>query len=255
MTDKSDQPRYRTTGYTATAHDPPGANSPPGPPRPRGGGSLSMHLAAGFLGVALAAIALVTGLTVVFAAADVGNLVTQQREDLTEAIAAAAGASWAQQSSWSGADLAPTLDLVTRTGTEAEILDQNGSLVTMSAGFAALPGMPQVRAPVIFDGQRVGTVIVRFSGSGLASADHALRIALVRAVAAGAGLAVLVALLSGLIVARRLTRPVGQIISVTRAMGSGKRSARVGEVQAPSELRELAKALDQMADMLARNEQ
>src|SRR5580704_8680218 len=55
--------------------------------------------------------------------------------------------------------------------------------------------------------------------------------------------------------ARRLTRPVAKIISMTRAMGSGKRTARVGEVRAPGELRELATALDQMADMLARNEQ
>ena len=209
----------------------------------------------GFLGLALAAIALVTGLTVAFAAPDVRNLVTHQRTDLTAAIAGAAAASWAQQSSWHGADLSPTLDLASRAGVEAQILDQNGSLVTTSAGFEGLAGMPEIAAPVVFDAQRVGTVVVRFSGSGLGSADHALSTALVRAVAAAAGLAVLLALLFGIVMARRLTRPVEKIISVTRAMGSGKRSARVGEVRAPGEVRELASALDQMADMLARNEQ
>ncbi len=227
---------------------------PPGPRRPRTD-SLSVHLAMGFLGLALAAIALVTGLTVAFAASDVGHLVTHQRTDLTQAIAEAAAASWAQQSSWHGADLSPTLDLASRAGVEAEILDENGSLVTTSAGFPTLVGMPQFTAPVVFDAQRVGTVVVRFSGSGLGSADHALRIALVRAVAAAAGLAILLSLLSGIFMARRLTQPVAKIISVTRAMGSGKRTARVGEVRAPGELRELATALDQMADMLARNEQ
>jgi signal transduction histidine kinase len=108
---------------------------------------------------------------------------------------------------------------------------------------------------IIVNGHPVGTAVVRFTGSGLGTADHALRTALVRAVAAAAGLAALLALLSGLAVARRVTRPVGQIISVTRAMGSGERTARVGEVQAPSELREMASALDQMADMLDRHEQ
>jgi two-component system, OmpR family, sensor histidine kinase BaeS len=254
MPEKSGRPRYRTTGYTATGRGARSTDRPPGPRRPRGD-SLSVHLAIGFLGLALAAIALVTGLTVAFAAGDVGHLVTHQRTDLTDAIAGAAAASWAQEASWHGADLSPTLDLASRAGVEAEILDETGSLVTISAGFPNLAGMPQYTAPVVFDAQRVGTVIVRFSGSGLGSADHALRIALVRAVAAAAGVAVVLSLLSGIVMARRLTRPVGKIISVTRAMGSGKRSARVGDVRAPSEVRELATALDQMADMLARNEQ
>jgi two-component system sensor histidine kinase BaeS len=254
MPEKSGRPRYRTTGYTATGHGAPSTDWPRGRRRPRAD-SLSVHLATGFLGLALAAIALVTGLTVAFAAPDVSQLVTHQRTDLTDAIAGAAAASWAQQSSWHGADLSPTLDLASRAGVEAQILDQNGSLVTTSAGFPDLAGMPEFTAPAVFDAQRVGTVIVRFSGSGLGSADHALSIALVRAVAAAAGLAVLLSLLSGIVMARRLTRPVEKIISVTRAMGSGKRSARVGEVHGPSEVRELATALDQMADMLARNEQ
>jgi two-component system, OmpR family, sensor histidine kinase BaeS len=254
MTDESGQRGYTATGYTASGPGAPGSYSRTGPAPPRGD-SLSVHLALGFLGVALAAIALLTGLTVAFAAADVGHLVTDQRTDLTHAIAAAAGGSWAQGSSWHGADLSPTLDLASRTGAEADILDITGSQVTSSAGFQTLAGMPQFTAPVVVAGQRVGSVIVRFSGSGLGSADHALRTALVRAVAAAAGLAALLALLSGVAVARRLTRPVGQIISVTRAMGSGERSARVGDVRAPSELREMATALDQMADMLDRNEQ
>jgi len=219
------------------------------------GDSLSVHLALGFLGVALAVIALLTGLTVAFTATDVAKLATSQRTELTQAIAAAAGASWAQASSWKSADLAQTLELASSTGADAEILDGSGSPVASSARFAAQAGMAEFSAPVVVAGRRVGTAIARFSGSGLGTADHALRTALVRAVAAAAGLAALLALLSGLALARRLTRPVGQIISVTRAMGRGERDARVGDVRAPSELREMATALDQMADMLDRNEQ
>jgi two-component system, OmpR family, sensor histidine kinase BaeS len=252
MTDESGKTGYSATGYTR--QDAPNAHGPPEPPRPRGD-SLSMHLAVGFLGVALAAIALVTGLSIAFAAADVADLVTQQRAELTKAIAGAAGASWAHQASWYGADLEPTLDLAARTGAQAELLDQNGTRIRASYGFDALPGSPEFSAPVMADALHVGTVIVRFSGSGLGSTDPALRSALVRAAAASAGLAALLALLAGLAVARQLTRPVGKIISVTRARGRGERSARVGEVRAPSELREMGLVMDEMADLIDRNEQ
>jgi two-component system sensor histidine kinase BaeS len=97
--------------------------------------------------------------------------------------------------------------------------------------------------------------MVRFTGSGLGGADHGLQIALLRAISGAAGLAALLALLTGLAVARRITRPVERIIAVTRAMGRGERTARVGQVEAPGELRELATAFDQMADTLARQEQ
>ena len=104
-------------------------------------------------------------------------------------------------------------------------------------------------------GQRVGAAVIRFRGSGLGGAEQNLRTALLRAIAGAAGLAALLALLTGLLLARRITRPVERIITVTRAMGGGDRAARVGPVTAPGELRELATAFDQMADTLDRQEQ
>jgi two-component system sensor histidine kinase BaeS len=101
----------------------------------------------------------------------------------------------------------------------------------------------------------VGTAVVRFTGSGLAAANHTLQTALLRAIAGAAGLAAVLALLTGLAVARRITRPVGKLIAATRAMGRGDRTARVGQIPAPGELGELATAFDQMADTLDRQEQ
>ena len=141
MTDEPDQPGYRSTGYTATGHDAPGPRTQAGP-TPRGD-SLSVHLALGFLGVALAVIALLTGLTVAFTATDVGRLATNQRIDLTQAIAAAAGASWAQASSWKSANLSQTLELASSTGADAEILDASGAPIASSARFSAQAGMPE----------------------------------------------------------------------------------------------------------------
>src|SRR6202041_191062 len=97
--------------------------------------------------------------------------------------------------------------------------------------------------------------VIKFRGSGLGGAEQNLRTALLRAIAGAAGLAALLALLTGLLLAGRIARPVERIITVTRAMGGGDRAARVGPVTAPGELRELATAFDQMADTLDRQEQ
>jgi two-component system, OmpR family, sensor histidine kinase BaeS len=219
------------------------------------GSTLGLRLALAFLSVALAAVALLAGLTAALAAADVSSLTNQQRANLTSAIAVAAGAAWDKNDSWAAADLPPVLDLATRTGAEAQIRDDHGQVVISSPRFAGHAAAPQRNAPVVVGGDQVGQVIVRFTNSGLASADHALQSDLLRAIFGAAGLAAVLALLTGLAMARRITRPVERIIAVTRAMGRGERTARVGDIAAPAELRELATAFDQMADTRDRQDQ
>jgi two-component system, OmpR family, sensor histidine kinase BaeS len=219
------------------------------------GSTLGLRLALAFLSVALAAVALLAGLTAVLAATDVSALTSQQRTDLTSAIAAAAAAAWDHTDSWKSADLSPVLDLATRTGAEVQIHDANGHSVISSPGFAAQAAAPEQTAAVQVGGTRVGQIVVRFTNSGLASADHALQSDLLAAIFGAAGLAAVLALLTGLAMARRITRPVERIIAVTRAMGRGERTARVGDIAAPGELRELATAFDQMADTRDRQDQ
>ena len=229
------------------------ADGPPG--AAARGDAIGLRLALAFLGVALAAVALLAGLTAVFAAADVSSLASRQRAQLTDAIAVAAGSAWDRNHGWRFADLSPALDLVARTGAGARILTPSGRQVAKSPGFPAHAHGAQLSRPIVVQGERVGTAVVRFTGSGLGGADEALEIALLRAIAGASGLAALLALLTGLAVARRITRPVTRLIRVTRAMGGGDRAARVGPVAAPGELRELATAFDQMADGLDREEQ
>ena len=226
----------------------------PAPGAPVRSGAIGLRLALAFLGVALVAIALLAGLTAVFTAADVSSLAARERAQLASAVAVAAGAAWDRTDSWAGTHLGPVLDLAARTGADAEITNAAGRPVVSSRSFAGHPGT-QLSAPVVVQGQRVGTAVVRFSGTGLGGAEHTLRSALLRAIAGAAGLAALLALVAGLALARRITRPVERIITVTRAMGGGDRAARVGPVAAPGELRELATAFDQMADTLDRQEQ
>jgi signal transduction histidine kinase len=216
--------------------------------------TLRLRLALAFLGVALAAVALLAGLVAAFSAADFSDLSSRQRTDLTSAIAVAAGAAWARGDSWTSAELSPVLDLAARTGAVASIRDESGQTVASSAKFATSQG-PRSSAPVTVDGQQIGEVEVRSTGTGLGAADRTLENALLRAIAGAAGLAALLALITGLTVARRITRPVTQLIAVTRAMASGDRSARAGGIRAPGELRDLAIAFDQMAATLDRQDQ
>ena len=217
--------------------------------------AIGLRLALAFLAVALAAVALLAGLMAAFAAADVSHLASRQRYELASAIAVGAAGAWDRSDSWASADLSPVLDLAASVGADTEIMDGAGRPVASSPGFGRHAAGPRVSAAVVARGQRVGVAVVRFTASGLAGADHALRIALWRAIAGAAGLAALLALLTGLGAARRITRPVRRLIVVTRAMGSGDRAARVGLISAPGELRELATAFDQMADTLDRQEQ
>jgi two-component system sensor histidine kinase BaeS len=227
---------------------------PPSLPTPRRT-AFGLRLALAFISVALAAVALVAGLTAGFAAADVSALATRQHAELANAIAVAAGAVWDKHDSWVAADLTPVLDLAGQAGADVQIRDQQGSVVAFSPGFTTRSAGPELDRAIVVRGERAGQADVRFTGSGLASANHALRTALLRAIAGAAGLAALLAMLTGLAMARRITRPVERIIAVTRRMARGQRAARVGRVSGPGELRELAAAFDHMADTMDRQEQ
>jgi two-component system, OmpR family, sensor histidine kinase BaeS len=216
--------------------------------------TLGLRLALAFLGVALAAVALLAGLAAVFASADVSSLASRQHADLTRAISVAAGVAWERTGSWASADLGPVLDLAADSGVNMQIVDSAGRMVVASPNFAVTTA-PTSTTPIVVRGRRLGLVLVRFTGSGLAAADNVLRNALLRAIAGAAGLAALLALVTGLAVARRITRPIGRLIAVTRSMAGGDRSSRAGDVRAPGELRELAAAFDQMADTLDREDQ
>ncbi|MBO0825288.1 MAG: HAMP domain-containing histidine kinase [Actinobacteria bacterium] len=233
-------------------------SNPPGD-SPGVGSALALRLALAFLAVALAAVALLAILTAGLAAADVSTLLDRQRTELTKAVAVATADVWKSDPRRVPEDLGPVIGLARRLGTggaEVQVRDTHDRVIASSSRFSGLRHARQYQAPVVAaDGTRYGMVLTRFTSAGLARPDNALQSALLRAIAGAAGLAALVALVTALVIARRITGPVSEIIAVTRAMSRGERSARVGQVRAPGELRELATAFDGMADTLDRQEQ
>jgi len=214
---------------------------------------LGMRLSLAFVAVALTAVALLSGLTAVLAAADVDQLSQSQRARLTQAMAAVVGAERSEAGSWSATSFMSSQDLAAKIRAEFRVTDGAGTMVTRSPGFAADPGEIH-RAPVLIHGDRMGAVAVKF-GPGLGPVDARLRAEFWRAIAGAAGLAALLALIVAIAVSRRLTRPVDRLIEVATAVGGGDRSARVGTLGGPTELAKLGETFDEMADALDRQEQ
>ena len=227
--------------------------SPSGPGDRARGSTLGLRLALAFLGVALAAIVLMAGLTSLLSALDISSLVGRQQSQLAQAAAVSAGSSWAHGGSWASADLAPVLGFAQGIGVALQVKDTAGHVVAATPGFLAMTGT-QLTEPVVVGGQTRGVIAARFTGSGIGGADRALRGALLHAIAGTAGLAALLALVTGLTVARRITRPITRLITATRSMASGDRGARAGDIRATGELRDLASAFDQMADAVSRED-
>jgi two-component system, OmpR family, sensor histidine kinase BaeS len=219
----------------------------------RGQGTVGLRLALTFIAVAVLAVALVAVLAVLFTDRDISVLVQQRRDDLTSSLAADAVSTYnTGKPGWYDVDLAPALKLADSDGAQAAVLDARGRVVVSTlSGSSGI-----IRRSLTSGGQRIGTLLVRFTGQGLTASVYDLRASLVRAVTGAAGLAAVVALLAAVLVSRRITRPVTRLIESVRAMGRGDTRARVGPVAgAPAELRELAVAFDQMADHLTAQEQ
>ena len=212
-----------------------------------------MRLSLAFVSVALSAVALLTILTAVLAAADVDQLSRSQRDRLSQAVGAVVTAARAQAGGWPGANLMPATDLTSKIGAQIRIADPAGTTVLVTRGFASRGG-PTDRVPVMVGKQRAGTVFVRFQ-AGIGRADQRLRSEFWHAIAGAAGLAAVLALLVAVVMARRITRPVVRLIEAADAVGAGEAGARVGQVRGPAELVDLAATFDKMAGELGRQEQ
>jgi two-component system, OmpR family, sensor histidine kinase BaeS len=217
---------------------------------------VGLRLALAFVAVAVLAVALVAVLAVLFTDKDIAALVQQRRDDLIRSLAADAVSTYnTGKPGWTDVYLSPALELAASDGAQAAIFDGRGKVVAST--LATSGGTSRLdRRPLILDGRRIGTLLVRFTGQGVGASANNLRVSLIRAVIGAAGLAAVLALLVALAVSRRITRPVIRLIDSARAMGRGDRQARVGDVPgAPAELRELAVTFDQMADTVAAQEQ
>jgi signal transduction histidine kinase len=176
--------------------------------RLRSQGTVGLRLALAFVAVAVLAVALVAVLAVLFTDRDISALIQQRGTDLTNSLAADAVSTYnTGKPGWYDVDLPPALKLAESDGAQAAVLDDRGRVVaSMLTDPRNLSGT--TRRPLTSGGQRIGTLLVRFTGQGLTASAYNLRASLVRAVIGAAGLAAVLALLAAVLVSRRITRPV-----------------------------------------------
>jgi len=228
---------------------------------------LGLRLAAAFVTVAVAAVAVYAVLTITRTRAELTDLMLEVHQEDAAAAAAAAGQAYEAAGSWQDADLTSAVAVAARGQATLVVRDEGGALVSAPAEEAAqmlehmhgieivdIPRGDPIVAPVVVDGQKVGSVVLRFPASHLPAPELQVRSALLRTALLGAAAAVLVAIGIALFVARRVSRPLVALTDAASEMESGRRGVRVELGDAPGELGVLATAFDRMSESVEREE-
>ena len=214
-------------------------------------GKLGLRLTLAFLGVALASIIVLSGLTAMNTGRDVDALVAQQENALSDAVALGTGALYSH-AGWKGANLQPVFDLVQGEGGAVEVRDGHGNLVQATPGFAQFRSHHVFKDTVMMRGQPVGSVTVKFGTHGLGSVPGEFAAEQLRATLSAAGIVALVALVVSLLISRQITLPLERVLATIRARGAGDRSmrVRVGDAGGTGVIHELSVALNESSDAI-----
>jgi two-component system sensor histidine kinase BaeS len=215
-------------------------------------GRLGLQLALTFIGVALAAVAAANAVGALTVNADEGRILDRQETAQTQAAARGAAVAFSQ-AGWAAA-LSPVFAVIDGSGAAARVRDAGGAVVRSSPDFAAFPSAPQRRAAIISGGRRVGSIVVKFEPGGIREIITQFNAQRWRARLLGGAVGALLALAVALILAPRITAPIERLLRAARAVTGGNRDARAGQVRGFADLKELAAAVDQMADTLTREE-
>jgi two-component system sensor histidine kinase BaeS len=229
--------------------------------------ALGLRLAAAFVTVAVLAVGVYAVLTLVSTREQLTDLMLEVHQQDAEAAAAAAARAYEAAGSWEEANLIGAVAVAARGQATIAVRDANGNLVAAPAEEAAamleqmhgveivdLPRGDPVVAPVLVNGERVGSLVLRFPVSHLPAPEQQVRSALIRTALIGAAVAVLVAIGIAFFVARRVTRPLVVLTDAATEMASGRRGVRVELGDQPGELGVLATAFDQMSESVERQE-
>jgi two-component system sensor histidine kinase BaeS len=226
-----------------------------------------VRLAAAFVTVAVAAVAVLGILSVVAARDEVSGLVTDVHADDARSAAVAAAGAYEEAGGWGGADLSSAVAIAARGQATLTLADADGVVIAVPADEAAemlermhgievidVPRGDPVTEPVVVAGEQVGTIALRFPSSHLPTPERQARDALARTIVAGGLLAIAVAVVVAVFVARSVTAPVTALTSAATAVGAGRHDVRVGRADAPGELGVLSAAFDRMAAAVDRED-
>jgi two-component system, OmpR family, sensor histidine kinase BaeS len=229
---------------------------------------LGLRLAAAFVTVAVAAVAVLAALTLVSTRTEVDDLVRRVHAADAAATAAEAGRAYEAAGGWSGAALQGVAAVAARGQASVVVRDADGGVVAAPVEEAAemmarmhgveMMGMRRgepTSVPVVVDGVEVGSVELRFPVSHLPGAERQVRDAMARNVVLGGLLAVAAAMAVAVFVARRVSRPIEALTAAAARIEAGERDVRADLTEAPGELGALAAAFDRMSAAVHREDE
>lgn len=240
-------------------------------PDPRPGlwtGGLSRRIALAFLVTAVAAAALTAVLVNLAIDTRFDAYLDSQRQAREQQIVELVAAEYRRWGQWQPESLDELAPAFVMSGATVEVLDRRGERVWTSSTAAMSPAMsamhremmgipapaPPSRLPVVVDGERVGTAIVRAPEAALPAADREFRDSVNWLLLGGAIVAGTLALLAGLALVRRTTARIGTLTAAANELAAGRRDARAA-VTSKDELGDLAASFNRMADTVAREDE
>ena len=219
-----------------------------------------MRLIAGFVAVAVVAVFVLAGLTLWRTKHSVGQLARERQQATADVIADTLALAYQQSGGWDTADPHPAMMLAVQAGATLTVVDTNGTALELRNPMSNMPEMtanahgPTRTAPILVDGEQVGTAQVTFVSGELGQAEMHVRDALSGTVAIGALIAAVVAAVVAAPIALRIVRPLRRVTEAAQRLGDGDATARAGEHRAPGEIGTLNRTFDHMAERLQAND-
>jgi two-component system sensor histidine kinase BaeS len=225
--------------------------------------SFVFRLALTFAGVGIAAAAITSLLVNVAFGNRFNDYLAQERKGRQAELVRALEDSYARTAGWDAADLKSLSALALSDGGELRLMDMRGSIVweptatPEGSAMAALhrqmmgggPLGAEQSIPILVAGTQVGTAALRLPEPGLNPQDVSFRAAVNRLLLLGGLIAGLLALVLGVMLARRTLGPAREMTLAAQALAAGDRSHRV-TVDATVELGAMGEAFNQMADTI-----
>jgi len=225
--------------------------------------SFTLRLALAFAGAGVLTAAVTAILVNLAFAGEFSGYLTQQQDRQQAQVVTAVGDSYRRAHGWDAADLSRVAEVAAMSGGSVQVVDASGRLVwnadssLLSAGMIEMhrqmgaggPVGPVRRVPVVVNGSTVGTVVMRLPQAGLAPADARFHQGVNGLFVVGGLAGAVVAVLMGILLARRATAPARELARAARALAAGDRSQRVSVVGA-DEFGQMGQAFNAMAEAI-----
>lgn len=225
------------------------------------------RLTLAFVATAVAATALTAILVNLAIDARFDAYLESQRQAREQQVVGVLAADYLRAGGWRRESLDQLAPSFVMAGIRVTLL-ADGRRIWSTAGSAMGPAMsemhremmgipelgPASRLPVVVDGRRVGTAVLRVPQAVLPAADREFRDSVNRLLVGGAIAAGILALLVGLALARRTTTGVTDLTAAANELAAGRRDRRAA-VSSNDEIGELATSFNQMADAVSREDE